>query len=51
MLDLGAKTQWGTVAAITNRGGERYYMMTDKDGSVALMPASTVDAAHPKDGA
>lgn len=42
IVDLGTKTQWGEVAAVTNQGGERYYMMT-KNGVVSLMPASLIE--------
>ena len=43
IVPIGAKTQWGTVGAITSKGGERYYMMLDKQGGVALMPADVVE--------
>lgn len=36
---------WGKVAAVSFRDGERYYMLVNKQKDVALMPASTVEAA------
>ena len=42
MVNLGAKTKWGKVAAIVFRDGERYYMMA-KVGAVALMPADVIE--------
>lgn len=42
-LSLGTQTQWGNVAMIGVLSGERYYWMVDKHGSVAMMPASTVE--------
>ena len=38
MIELGTKTQWGEVACIGRKDGERYYMMVDDDGVVTLMP-------------
>ena len=51
MLRLGTKTQWGTVQAVlwlSERDGERvwgerYYHIVGWDGSVAMMPAATVE--------
>lgn len=43
-LPLGTKTIWGKIGAITNKGGERYYMMSKNKGlDVALMPADIVE--------
>ena len=42
-LRLGTKTMWGPIAAVGNRGGERFYMMIDKNGVVALMPGPVVE--------
>ena len=58
-LPLGTKTPWGRIVAIFSpdwpspsvrwplpgggRLGERYYMMTKGEDSVALMPASIVE--------
>ena len=43
IIPLGTKTKWGKIAAVGFRDGERYYMMIDKHGSVALMPAEAVE--------
>ena len=48
-LALETQTRWGNIKAVGFRDGERFYMMIDKHGSVALMPADvleTDDAAH-----
>ncbi len=48
VIPLGTvlKDPWGlrwTVGAVTNQGGERYYMLTQSDDSVSLMPAFVVE--------
>jgi hypothetical protein len=43
---LGTKTRWGKIAAVGFIGGERYYWMIDRYGTVAMMPA---DAVEPRD--
>lgn len=44
LLPLGTRTPWGKIGAITNQGGERYYMMSKNKGrDVALMPADLVE--------
>jgi hypothetical protein len=43
MLKIGTKTKWGIIKAI-GWVGERYYWIVAKDGSVAMMPASVVEA-------
>lgn len=44
LLPLGTHTPWGRIGAITNQGGERYYMMSKNKGrDVALMPADVVE--------
>lgn len=45
-LQLGTKTRWGKIAAVGFIGGERYYWMIDRYGTVAMMPA---DAVEPRD--
>lgn len=42
-LRLGTETQWGAIGAVGLTGGERYYWMVDKHGSVAMMPACVVE--------
>lgn len=41
-LCIGTKTKWGVIIAI-GWVGERYYWMIDKEKSIAMMPASTVE--------
>lgn len=45
MLDIGAKTKCGTVQAIGMRDGGRFYMMLDRHGCVALIPAEIAEGA------
>lgn len=46
ILPLGTRTPWGRIGAVTNRGGERFYMMSKSKGAeVALMPADIVEYA------
>lgn len=42
-IPLGTETKWGTIGAIGTTGGERYYWILDKDGGVAMLPASVVE--------
>lgn len=42
MKDLGSKTQWGKIVAISMLNGERYYWMV-KDEVVSMMPALVVE--------
>lgn len=44
-LPIGTKTQFGTIQAIQWSGGERYYFIIDRRGTVSYMPASAVEAA------
>ena len=44
MLRLGQCTPWGKIAAIGIREGERFYMMVDKRGGVALIPSLVAEA-------
>jgi hypothetical protein len=43
MLKLGTKTKYGEIAAITNRDGERYYMIVDDKLGVSFLPADVVE--------
>ena len=43
VIALGAETRWGRVEAVGCREGERYYMVEDRAGVVALMPAVVVE--------
>lgn len=44
-IPIGDMVQpYGTVGAILITGGERYYMLTDADGVVSLMPGDHVEA-------
>ena len=36
-------TVYGKVGAVVLISGERYYMLIDKNGDVALMPASVIE--------
>lgn len=49
-LALGTKVKpWGTVEAVGITGGERYYWLIDKHGTVSMMPACVVEPnAHEK---
>jgi hypothetical protein len=44
MLMLGAMTKFGKVSAITFTGGERYYFLIDKFGTVSFLPSDLVEA-------
>ena len=37
---------YGKVSAILNEGGERYYMLIDKQRDVALMPADVIEPLY-----
>ena len=44
-LEIGAQVpHYGEVAAILWTGGERYYMLLDKNKAVALMPAAGIES-------
>ena len=36
---------WGRIAAVLWTGGERYYHLLDKQGTVSMMPADVIEAA------
>lgn len=38
LIPIGTKTKIGKVSAVANIGGERYYFMIDKFGTVSMMP-------------
>lgn len=42
-LALGTVTEWGTISAIRWDGYERFYILTDEHGGVALLPADVVE--------
>ena len=43
-LNLGTFVKpYGKIAAISFRDGERYYILVDKRGGVALMPADVIE--------
>lgn len=43
-LSLGTVVKpYGKVGAVMFTGGERYYMLTDKHGTVSLMPWFTIE--------
>jgi hypothetical protein len=42
-IPLEAKTRWGRVVAIGFIGGERYYWMISRWGTVSMMPAFVVE--------
>lgn len=44
IVPLGTQTRWGKISAVGCTDGERYYMMVDKYGCVALMPGDVVEA-------
>ena len=37
---------WGRISAVLLTGGERYYMLVNGQGAVALMPADVVEPAY-----
>ncbi len=42
-LPHGTEVQpWGSICGVTNRGGERFYFLMDRRGTVALMPEATL---------
>ena len=43
LLMVGTRTKWGRVSAVGTVEGERYYWITDKHLSVAMMPAVMVE--------
>ena len=43
-LPLGTETKYGRIEMIGTTGGERYYWMIDKKGTVSMIPASVVEA-------
>jgi hypothetical protein len=43
MIPIGSETQWGTVHAVGMIDGERYYWMIDRQGTVSMIPASTLE--------
>jgi hypothetical protein len=44
LVKLGSQTQWGKVAAVGMREGERYYCLLNADtGVVSMMPADVVE--------
>jgi len=45
MIMLGTKTKYGTVSGITCKGGERYYFLIDRFGTVSLLPADMLESA------
>ena len=44
MLLIGTKTKYGKVSGITCKGGERYYFLIDKYGTVSLLPADLIES-------
>ena len=42
-LKLGTKTQWGEIYMVGFTGGERYYWMINRDGTVSMMPWFVVE--------
>lgn len=45
MILLGTETKFGEVVGITVTGGERYYFLIGKGGTVSLLPADVVESA------
>jgi len=46
-LPIGTKVKpYGEIAAVCLTGGERYYMLVDKHGCVALMPSEVIEEHH-----
>lgn len=42
LMTLGTETEWGMIVAVTFTG-ERYYFIVDAQGTVTMMPASTIE--------
>ena len=42
-LPLGTKTPWGEVGAVMWTGGERYYHLINKRGTVSMIPGYMVE--------
>ena len=42
-IPLGSETNYGTVHAVGYVGGERYYWLIDKKGTVSMMPSCVVE--------
>ena len=43
MLKLGSKTKYGKVVGVTFTGGERYYFLMGKGGTISLLPADVLE--------
>ncbi len=44
MRQIGELTEWGEITAVGITGGERYYWLIDRDGTISMMPASTIES-------
>ena len=43
IITIGTKTDFGIVEGITFTGGERYYFIEGKFGTVSMLPANVVE--------
>jgi hypothetical protein len=50
-LPLGTVVKpYGKIGAVMFTGGERYYMLTSKDGDVAMMPWFVIEPEQASEG-